>query len=74
MIAFSVRRFYLLPALLAIAACSTTPHAICPPLRTYSPEFNARLATELEALPPESATIEAIGDYISLRDQIKACK
>jgi hypothetical protein len=72
------RRWHCLPLTLGfyllLAACSSVPVAVCPPLKTYTPEFNQRLAGELEAMPADSATIEAIGDYIGLRDQIRACQ
>jgi hypothetical protein len=61
-------------AALSITACSHVPVAVCPPLKTYTPEFNQRLASELESMPADSATVEAIGDYIGLRDQIRACQ
>jgi hypothetical protein len=60
--------------LAVVAGCSHVPVAVCPPLKTYTPEFNQRLASELEAMPADSATVEAIGDYIGLRDQIRACQ
>lgn len=46
----------------------------CPPLKTYTPEFNARLADEVEAMPEDSAALRAILDYAALRDQVKACR
>jgi hypothetical protein len=60
-------------ALLAIAGCSTV-HAVCPPLKEYPESFSNRLANEMEALPADSATVEAIGDYIALRDSVRACQ
>lgn len=46
----------------------------CPPLVTYSPEWNAELANELDALPDTSSAIPmAITDYAKLRDRIRRC-
>jgi hypothetical protein len=50
------------------------PHAVCPPLKEYPESFSNRLANEMEALPADSATVEAIGDYIALRDSVRACQ
>jgi hypothetical protein len=61
--------FYLL-----LAACSITPVAVCPPLKAYPPEFNARLADEVEAMPADAAALQAIQDYIALRDAVRACQ
>lgn len=61
-------------ALLLLAACAGTPVAVCPPLKEYTPEFNQRLAAEVDALPADSAVVEAVGDLIGLRDQIRACQ
>jgi hypothetical protein len=47
----------------------------CPPMKTYSDEYNAKLAGELDALPSASTAIDtAITDYVALRDRIRACK
>jgi hypothetical protein len=56
-----------------LAGCQTV-HAVCPPLKEYPESFSNRLANEMEALPADSATVEAIGDYIALRDSVKACQ
>lgn len=61
-------------ALFLSACASTTPVVQCLPLKERTPEFNARLADELDKLPPEAATIDAIAELISLRDQIRACR
>jgi hypothetical protein len=75
-----LRKFYLRPVRAAtifcaalLPACTSVPVAQCPPLKQYPPEFSQRLATELEAMPADSATVEAIGDYIALRDSVRAC-
>jgi hypothetical protein len=43
-------------------------------MKTYSDEYNAKLAGELDALPSASTAIDtAITDYVALRDRIRAC-
>jgi hypothetical protein len=63
-----------IPLLLATAACQAVPVAQCPPLKEYTQEFNQRLGNEVDAMPADSATVEAIGDYIALRDSVKECQ
>jgi hypothetical protein len=47
----------------------------CPPLFTYSEEFNQELADELDALPEGSTAIPVvITDYIKTRDRIRNCE
>ena len=58
----------------AIAGCSTVNPGPCPPLKTYTAEENARLADELDKLPPGAFTIDVIADYMVLRDQVRACQ
>jgi hypothetical protein len=44
-------------------------------MQTYSDEFNAQLADELDTLPTGyDATFEAIKGYIYLRDKIRRCE
>jgi hypothetical protein len=57
-----------------VTACTATPVAVCPPLKEYPESFSQRLANEIEAMPADSATVEAIGDYIGLRDAVRACQ
>ena len=46
----------------------------CPPMVVYSPEYNEKLAEEINSLPAESTALEtAITDYVTLRDRIRAC-
>jgi hypothetical protein len=43
----------------------------------YKPEFNSRLADEIESLPDTNgnpAIVDALSDYASLRDKIRACQ
>ena len=60
-------------ACLLLAGCS---HYVsdCPKLKVYPPETSARLADELEALPPESVIPGIIGDYMTERDLLRACQ
>ena len=47
----------------------------CPPLVSYSSEWNADLADELDSLSPNySALPTAITDYAKLRDRIRLCE
>jgi len=43
----------------------------------YDVAFNTKLADEIESLPETSgnpAIVEALSDYASLRDKIRACR
>jgi hypothetical protein len=71
---FRMRRFYLLPALLAIAACSHTPVAVCPAPIPYSPEQQTQVADELETLPPDAMTRRFMTDYAVLRARLRSCQ
>lgn len=62
----------LLPILLI--GCSTINAAHCPPVKEWTPEQNAQLGAELEAMPEGSITIDVIADYIRMRDQARLCK
>lgn len=57
-----------------LSACGTAPHIACPALIAYEPGFSTRLAAEIADLPAESAVLRAVRDYISLRDQVRACR
>ncbi len=50
-----------------------TTVAICPQIAPWSAAYQKRLAAELRALPPGSATEAAIAEALSLRDQARAC-
>jgi len=73
----SAARVCSLAAALAVSACAGGPLAhSCPPVKTYTAEFNAAFADQLEALPlPEYwALAEALGDYVLLRDLARLCR
>lgn len=66
----------LLIATLSLAACATAPSrpsVVCPPVVAYNGAFQARLANEIERLPPGAALERAMLDYARLRDQARAC-
>ncbi len=65
------RVFLLLPLLLA--SCSSVRYVPCPTLVTYSKADQAALAAELKT-SPKPETVRWIGDYIGLRDQVRACQ
>ncbi len=57
---------------LLLTGCSTTVYKpYCPPLFTYTKEFNIQLADELLTAGPN--TKRTIADYIALRDAIREC-
>jgi hypothetical protein len=62
----------LLPVLLLLSACATGP--VCPPVVEYSYEFQQRLADEIEPLEDDSAVLQALLDYQTLRDVAQACR
>tara|TARA_R100000541_G_scaffold16235_2_gene25845 strand:- start:10536 stop:10685 length:150 start_codon:yes stop_codon:yes gene_type:complete len=40
----------------------------------YSPEYNQKLAEEIDSLPASATALEtALTDYVNLRDRIRAC-
>jgi hypothetical protein len=57
-----------------LAGCCGMPVAECPALTLYDGAFNAQLADEVDILPETSALLRAVRDYISLRDQVRACR
>lgn len=56
-----------------LQVATPAPAVVCPPVRTWSREFQKRVAAELRAVPPDSAlaavAIQTIGD----RDVARAC-
>jgi hypothetical protein len=77
-----------LPALILVAAaavplagCGTarpaaaTPKVVpCPQIAQYSPELRNKAAKELDLLPIGSAIEVLLGDYETLRDDLRACR
>lgn len=64
-------------ATLSLTACATAPSRpsiVCPPVAAYDHAFQARLADEIQRLPPGAALERAMLDYARLRDQARACR
>ena len=65
-------------AMIFLTACAgvgfDTPPSACPPVVEYSRAEQARVATELAALPEETLISEWLADYAVLRDQARACR
>ncbi len=64
-------------ATLSLTACATAPFRpsiVCPPVAAYDRAFQARLAEEIQRLPPGAALERAMLDYARLRDQARACE
>lgn len=57
---------------LALTGCTSVRYVPCPTLVTYSATDQQALAGEISA-HPQPQTIRWIGDYIGLRDQVRAC-
>jgi hypothetical protein len=47
---------------------------VCPPVAAYDRAFQARLAHEIQRLPPGAALEQAMLDYARLRDQARLCR
>ena len=60
-------------SLTACAAAPSRPVVVCPPVAAYDRAFQARLADEIQRLPPGAALERAMLDYARLRDQAQAC-
>lgn len=63
-------------ATLSLTSCATAPSRqsiVCPPVVAYDRAFQARLADEIQHLPPGAALERAMLDYARLRDQARAC-
>jgi hypothetical protein len=64
---------YLLPLLLAITACSTTPVLQCPAIVPYTPGQQAEAADEIMALPAGSILEQMMEDYAEIRARLREC-
>ena len=58
---------------LPLAGCSSPP-SVCPPVVQYDDAFKARLSTELHGLGEGSAAATMVKDYVTLREQVAACR
>jgi hypothetical protein len=47
---------------------------VCPPVVQYDDAFKARLSTELHGLGEGSAAATMVKDYVTLREQVAACR
>ncbi len=61
--------------------CFGEPHVqrtatvpVCAVISPRSRDFQRRLSAELRAMPPGSATESALSEWLSLRDQARACR
>ena len=48
--------------------------AVCPIIVPRDRDFQRQLGAELRALPPGAATMSAVSEWLSLRDQARACR
>ena len=55
------------------AGGSGSSTVVCPPVRTWTPEFQERVAAELAAAPKKTALVRVVGDAITDRDMARAC-
>lgn len=63
-------------AMLSLSACATAPSrpsVVCLTVAAYDRAFQARLADEIQRLPPGAALEQAMLDYARLRVQARAC-
>ena len=67
-------------AVVLLTGCEKTVYrtnleVYCPPLKSYSTDFNEILAAELDVLDEAYEAIpEVVTDYIKLRDRIRVCE
>lgn len=65
-----------------LSGCASTVYkteleVYCPDIVEYDNAFNNKLLDEIESLPETDghpAVVEALSDYASLRDKIRACQ
>ena len=72
----AMRLIFLLTATVSLAACVTAPSEkrtgrTCPSVVEYSAEFQTQVADELARLPEDSAIVELLSDYASMREQVR---
>ena len=69
------RRISLATLSLSLTGCGAAISS-CPPITSYTPEQQAQAAIELDAAVQVGAVAlpMMIGDYMVLRDQIRACR
>lgn len=57
---------------LALTSCTSVQYVPCPTLVSYSNADQKALASEIRK-SPQPQMMRWIGDYIGLRDQVRAC-
>lgn len=57
----------------SLSGCTSVKYVPCPVLVTYTKQDQKALGAELQA-HPSPQTIRVVGDYIGLRDQVRACQ
>ncbi|MEY9110384.1 hypothetical protein ABH999_006580 [Bradyrhizobium yuanmingense] len=70
---FTCTGFVFIVAQLSCTAPDPAPAVVCPPVRTWSRDFQRRVAAELRAAPDSAlaeVAVQAIGD----RDVARACR
>ena len=60
-------------SLTAYATAPSRPSVVCPPVVAYDRAFQARLADEIQRLPPGAALERAMLDRARRRDEAHAC-
>lgn len=58
---------------LVLTSCTSVRYVPCPTLVAYSNTDQMELANEINA-NPRPQVMRWIGDYIGLRDQVRACR
>lgn len=58
---------------LALTSCTSVQYVPCPTLISYSNTDQRELAGEIRN-DPHPQVVRWIGDYIGLRDQVRACR
>ncbi|QDH17383.1 hypothetical protein [Swingsia samuiensis] len=57
---------------LTLTSCTSVQYVPCPVLVHYTKDDQARLASEIQK-SPQPETMRWLGDYVGLRDQVRAC-
>lgn len=57
-----------------LAGCAPIDAGACPPLKQWTKEQQEQLYNELDQLPSNYITIDVVADYMTLRDQVRACQ
>jgi len=52
----------------------TPPITVCPPLTSWTLEYQEKLAVEFARLPKGTAIGEALREHLRLREQLRKCR